>query len=76
MGVPTKEKVAVVTGAGSGIGLAIAQRLARDGARVGVLDLDLPAAEAAVEKISADGGSAIAVAVDVPDRASVESGAQ
>ncbi|KAA9156240.1 SDR family oxidoreductase [Amycolatopsis acidicola] len=67
-------KTAVVTGAGSGIGLAVARRLARDGARVGVFDLDGPAAEAAAAKIRADGGDACAVAVDVADRAAVDAG--
>ena len=65
-------KVAVVTGGASGIGLAIARRLAHDGARVAVFDLDGAEAEAAAAKISADGGSAIAAAVDVADRPGVE----
>jgi 2-hydroxycyclohexanecarboxyl-CoA dehydrogenase len=65
-------KVAAVTGGASGIGLAIAQRLARDGAPVGVLDLNGDEAEAAAAKIRADGGSAAAAVVDVADRASVE----
>jgi 2-hydroxycyclohexanecarboxyl-CoA dehydrogenase len=67
-------RVAVVTGGASGIGLAVAQRLARDGARVGVFDLDAAAARAAADKIEADGGSAVAVAVDVSDRGSVDAG--
>jgi 2-hydroxycyclohexanecarboxyl-CoA dehydrogenase len=65
-------KVAVVTGAASGIGLGIAQRLAQDGAPVAVLDLDEAEAAAAAAKIRADGGAAMAAAVDVADRASVE----
>jgi NAD(P)-dependent dehydrogenase (short-subunit alcohol dehydrogenase family) len=65
-------KVAVVTGAASGIGLGIAQRLAQDGAPVAVLDLDEAEATAAAAKIRADGGAAMAAAVDVADRASVE----
>ena len=65
-------KVAVVTGAGSGIGLGVAQRLALDGAQVAVLDLDLPAAQAAAGKITAEGGTALAVAVDVSSRPSVD----
>lgn len=68
------EKVAIVTGGASGIGLGIAQRLARDGARVAVFDLNGAAAEAAAAKIRADGGSAIAVGVDVSDRQSVDGG--
>ena len=51
-------KVAVVTGAGSGIGRACAVRLARDGFAVGVLDLNLDAATAVVGEISEAGGEA------------------
>ncbi|MGZ4694792.1 MAG: SDR family NAD(P)-dependent oxidoreductase, partial [Acidimicrobiales bacterium] len=40
------ERVAIVTGGASGIGLGIVQRMAHDGAKVAVLDLDGPAAEA------------------------------
>jgi 2-hydroxycyclohexanecarboxyl-CoA dehydrogenase len=67
-------RVAVVTGAASGIGLAVAQRLARDGARVAVTDLNGDAARAAAEKLTAEGGTAIGVALDVADRAAVERG--
>jgi NAD(P)-dependent dehydrogenase (short-subunit alcohol dehydrogenase family) len=63
---------AVVTGGGSGIGLAISERLSRDGAKVAVLDLDGDAAERAVEGIVDEGGKAIACAVDVSDRAQVD----
>jgi NAD(P)-dependent dehydrogenase (short-subunit alcohol dehydrogenase family) len=70
------DKVAVVTGGASGIGLAIAQRLAADGAKVAVFDLNGEAAEAAAAKIEADGGAAMAVVVDVADRAAVERGFQ
>jgi 2-hydroxycyclohexanecarboxyl-CoA dehydrogenase len=68
----TIEKVAIVTGGASGIGLAIAQRLARDGAQVAVLDRDAVAAEEAAAKIRGDGGVAVAVACDVADRASID----
>ena len=68
----TTQKIAAVTGGASGIGLAIAERLARDGLAIAVLDLDGDAAEAAAAKIQADGGTAQPVVVDVSDRASVD----
>jgi 2-hydroxycyclohexanecarboxyl-CoA dehydrogenase len=69
-------KVAIVTGGASGIGLGVAARLARDGAHVAVFDLDGDAAQAAAEKIRADGGSAMAAAVDVGDRAQIDRAVQ
>jgi NAD(P)-dependent dehydrogenase (short-subunit alcohol dehydrogenase family) len=68
----TTQKIAAVTGGASGIGLAIAERLARDGLAIAVLDLDADAAGAAAAKIRAGGGTAQPVAVDVSDRASVD----
>jgi 2-hydroxycyclohexanecarboxyl-CoA dehydrogenase len=65
-------KVAVVTGGGSGIGLAISERLAVDGAAVAVLDRNAASADEAAAKINADGGTAIGVEADVTDRAGVE----
>ena len=58
-------KVAVVTGAGSGIGEAIATLFGKQGAHVAVLDLDEAAAAAVVEKIRGAGGQAEAWSVDV-----------
>ncbi len=65
-------KVAVVTGGGSGIGLAISERLAAGGAAVAVLDRNGASADEAAAKIDADGGTAIGVEADVTDRAGVE----
>ena len=68
-------KVAVVTGGASGIGLAVAQRLARDGACVAIADLNGEAALAAAEKITAETSlPALGVVLDVADRAAVERG--
>jgi 2-hydroxycyclohexanecarboxyl-CoA dehydrogenase len=60
-------KVAVVTGGGAGIGLAICRRLAEEGCVVGVFDIDFAAAEAAAVGIAGAGGKAHAVACDVSD---------
>jgi NAD(P)-dependent dehydrogenase (short-subunit alcohol dehydrogenase family) len=65
-------KTAVITGAGSGIGQAIAMLFARQGAHVEVLDLKLEAAQSTVDLIIAEGGSARAGAVDVGDQSAVK----
>jgi 2-hydroxycyclohexanecarboxyl-CoA dehydrogenase len=65
-------RVAVVTGGASGMGLAIAQRLARDDRRVAVLDLDGDAAERAADDLRTNGAQAVASAVDVSERAAVD----
>ena len=67
-------KVAVVTGAASGIGKEIARRFAEEGARVVIADLMLHAAQAVVEEFSSAGHRAFAVAMDVSDEAAVEAG--
>lgn len=64
-------KVALVTGAAAGIGKSIAVRLARDGMSVGVLDLDLDRAQTVVSEIQAAGGTAVALAASIGDRAQV-----
>jgi 3-oxoacyl-[acyl-carrier protein] reductase len=66
------DRVAIVTGAGRGIGAATARRLAAEGAHVALLDLDQGAAEAMARTINADGGTATGYACDVSVAASVE----
>lgn len=67
-------KVAVVTGAASGIGKQIALTLAQAGAAVAIADLQQDAAQRVVAEIEAAGGQALAVAMDVTDEQAVDSG--
>ncbi len=67
-----KGKVAVVTGAASGIGLATAKRLAREGMRTVLADIDAVGLERAVDEIGREGGAALAVETDVRSGAEVE----
>jgi 2-hydroxycyclohexanecarboxyl-CoA dehydrogenase len=67
--------VAVVTGAGRGIGRAIALALARDGWAVGLLDLDGASAAAVAQEIVAAGGRAVGLAADVTELAALEAAA-
>ncbi|WP_229480188.1 MULTISPECIES: SDR family NAD(P)-dependent oxidoreductase [Mycolicibacterium] len=66
-------KAGLVTGAGSGIGRAIATGLARRGAAVAVLDIDADGAEATRSTIAEAGGTAVAVTTDIADEDSVRS---
>lgn len=67
-----ENQVAIVTGAGNGIGAATARRLASEGAAVVVADLDLAAAQAMAASLQAEGGRAHPVQVDVTQRGQVE----
>jgi NAD(P)-dependent dehydrogenase (short-subunit alcohol dehydrogenase family) len=64
-------KRALVTGAGAGIGRGVAIKLADEGARVAVLDVNLPTAEETVDLITQAGGEAMAIRVDVANEAQV-----
>ncbi|MDX1484654.1 MAG: glucose 1-dehydrogenase [Alphaproteobacteria bacterium] len=67
-----ENKVAVVTGAGRNIGEAIAHRLAREGAKVAVVDLEADRAQKVAGDITAGGGTAAAFAADVADEDAVK----
>nr|WSW70942.1 SDR family oxidoreductase [Streptomyces sp. NBC_00995] len=67
-------RTALVTGGASGIGLALARRLAASGASVVVADYDETSAREAVAELKSTGAEAAAVAMDVTDPASVEAG--
>lgn len=68
-------KVAVVTGSGSGIGRGIAVRFAREGAAVGVWDLNPEAAEETARIINEAGGKALAIGADCSDEAAIKDAA-
>src|SRR5690348_11432733 len=67
-----KNKVVIVTGAAHGIGHAIALRFASEGAHVVINDVNATAAQATVQAILADEGSALAVIADVSDKSQVD----
>src|SRR5215469_12235970 len=69
-----KDKIAVITGAASGIGKEIALIFAREGARIAIADLDQKAADATAREIDASGKRAIGVAMDVAAEDQVEAG--
>src|SRR5262250_903069 len=68
----TMDRVAVVTGAASGMGLAIARHLAARGNAVGLLDLQRDAALGVARDLREKGAAAVAVTADVTDRAAVD----
>jgi 3-hydroxybutyrate dehydrogenase len=69
-----QDKVAIVTGAASGIGREIAHAYAREGAKVCIADLNLDGAQAVAGEIGRAGGEALAVRMDVTQEAAVDAG--
>ena len=72
MNISFEGKVALVTGAASGLGLAAAKAFAKSGASVALADWNASAVVAAVEKLTTQGHKAIAIHCDVADDAQVE----
>jgi NAD(P)-dependent dehydrogenase (short-subunit alcohol dehydrogenase family) len=72
MGVIAAGRVAVVTGAASGIGLALARRFAAEEMRVVMADVEAPVLRSAAAELAADGAEVLPVLTDVSDPASVE----
>ena len=66
------QQVAIVTGAGRGIGAAIAARLGADGMAVACLDIDEASAQETADRLAAQGVTAAAFAADVSDEDAVE----
>lgn len=66
------ESVAVVTGAASGIGAALARRFAREGMRVALADIETPSLTPVTEELSKSGHDVLGVTVDVSDPGSVD----
>jgi 3-hydroxybutyrate dehydrogenase len=69
-------KIAIVTGAASGIGKEIARQFIDEGARVAIADLNLEAARAAAEELDPSGAATLAVRMDVTSEDEVENGVE
>jgi 3-hydroxybutyrate dehydrogenase len=71
-----KDKVAIVTGAASGIGKEIARQFLEQGAKVAIADIAIAAADAAAKEFDSSGERALGVAMDVTDEAQVDAGVE
>lgn len=69
-----KDNVAVITGAGSGLGREIACKFSAAGAKVAIADINLDGAKETAAMIEADGGAAMAIRMDVTDEEAVDAG--
>ena len=72
MGARLEDKVAYITGAGRGIGRAIAHKMAKEGAMVALAEIDLASAQSAVEELLQQGYQALAIQVDITREAEVQ----
>src|SRR5207247_7418282 len=66
------DKVIIVTGAGRGLGRAYADRLANEGARIAIAEIDQAAGRSAAEEVSKSGGEAIFIETDVSSKEATE----
>src|ERR1043166_5527107 len=72
---PLLGKVAVVTGAGSGMGRTVAERFAREGAKVAIWDINGEGAAETASRIAATGEQAVAITADCADKAQIKAAA-
>ncbi len=70
------KRIAIVTGAGQGIGAAVARAYVREGAKVAIVDYNAQAAQQLAAEINASGGQAVGIGCDVSDRSQVAAMAQ